>query len=125
MNYSRRTIIKSGVLAAGAAAALPARSYGRILGSNEKVRAAVIGLNGRGQSHIQGLKENVVALCDCDETVLNNRAKDMDVERFVDFRKLLDQKSIDVVSIATPNHTHSLIGINAAAAGVGNALFWP
>ena len=117
MNYSRRTIIKSGVLAAGAAAALPARSYGRILGSNEKVRAAVIGLNGRGQSHIQGLKENVVALCDCDETVLNNRAKDMDVERFVDFRKLLDQKSIDVVSIATPNHTHSLIGINAAAAG--------
>ena len=69
------------------AAALPARSYGRILGSNEKVRAAVIGLNGRGQSHIQGLKENVVALCDCDETVLNNRAKDMDVERFVDFRK--------------------------------------
>lgn len=117
MNYSRRTIIKSGVLAAGTAAAIPALSYGRIMGSNDKIRAAVIGLNGRGQSHMQGFKKNVVALCDCDEGILNKRAKDLDVETYVDFRKLLDQKSIDIVSIATPNHTHSLIGIAAAAAG--------
>ena len=117
MNYSRRTIIKSGALVAGTAAALPALSYGRVIGSNEKLRAAVVGLNGRGQSHMQGFKENLVALCDCDEDILNKRAKDLDVETYVDFRKLLDQDSIDIVSIATPNHTHSLIGIAAAAAG--------
>ena len=62
MNYSRRTIIKSGVLAAGTTAAIPALSYGRIIGSNEKIRAAVIGLNGRGGSHMQGFKKNMVAL---------------------------------------------------------------
>ena len=117
MNHSRRTIIKSGVLAVGTATALPALSYGRVLGSNEKIRAAVVGLNGRGRSHMDGFKDNLVALCDCDEKILKQRAKDRDVETFVDYRKLLDQESIDVVSIATPNHTHSLIGIAAAAAG--------
>ena len=97
--------------------AAPALSYARIRGSNEQIRAAVIGLNGRGQDHMRGLKDQLVAVCDCDESLLNNRSKDLDVKRFVDFRKLLEQKDIDVVSIATPNHTHSLIGIKATEAG--------
>ncbi len=116
MKISRRLFVKSTAVAATAISA-PALSYGRIMGTNDKIRCAVIGLNGRGGNHISGLKENVVALCDCDEKVLNNKVKEMDVERFVDYRKLLDSKSIDAVSIATPNHTHSLIGISAAQAG--------
>ena len=63
------------------------------------------------------LEENVVALCDCDESVLKKRAKDKDVELYSDYRKLLDNKNIDAVSIATPNHQHSIMGIRAVMAG--------
>lgn len=117
MKYSRRTILKSGLVASGAVIAAPAISYARIKGTNEKTRVAVIGLNGRGQSHMQGFKNQLVAACDCDEDILNQRTKNLDVERFVDFRKLLERQDIDAVAIATPNHTHSLIGVLAAQAG--------
>ena len=73
MKYSRRTILKSGLFASGAAIAAPAISYARIKGTNEKTRVAVIGLNGRGQSHMQGFKNQLVAACDCDEDILNQR----------------------------------------------------
>ena len=114
----RRQFLKtSSTAAAFTALSLSARSYGRVRGANEKVRCAVIGLNSRGRNHIQGLGGNVVAYCDCDEKILNSRAKGKDVQKFVDYRKLLEDKNIDAVSIATPNHTHSLIGIQAADAG--------
>ena len=114
----RRQFLKtSSTAAALSAISMPALSYGRVLGSNEIVRCAVIGLNSRGRDHIRGLGKNVVAYCDCDEKVLNKRAEGKDVQKFVDYRKLLEDKSIDAVSIATPNHTHSLIGIQAADAG--------
>lgn len=112
----RRTFLRSTV-AAGAAISLPALSYGRVLGTNDKIRCAVIGLNGRGKNHIQGLGENVVAYCDCDENILGKRAEGIDVAKFVDYRKLLEQKDIDAVSIATPNHQHSIMGIRAVMAG--------
>lgn len=112
----RRSFLKS-TFAAGAAISLPAISYGRVIGTNDKIRCAVIGLNGRGKNHIKGLGKNVVAYCDCDETILNQRAKGIDVAKFVDYRKLLEQKDIDAVSIATPNHQHSIMGIRAAMAG--------
>ena len=92
-------------------------------GANSQIRVAVIGLKGRGVSHMSGLAKHVVALCDCDEAILDERANEFEkehgrkVERFVDYRKLLERNDIDVVSIATPNHTHSLIGIHAAQAG--------
>ena len=116
MSFNRRTLLQS-TLAAGAAISMPAVSYGRIMGTHSKIRCAVIGLNGRGKNHISGLKENVVAYCDCDEKVLNQRAKDKDVKTFTDYRKLLENKDIDAVSIATPNHLHSIIGIAAVMAG--------
>ena len=87
------------------------------MGSNEKIRCGVIGLNGRGKSHIGGLGDNVVAFCDCDESILNQRANGKDVETYTDYRKLLDNKNIDAVSIATPNHQHSIMGIRAVMAG--------
>ena len=66
---------------------------------------------------MNGLKEHLVALCDCDENVLNKSATDKDVQKFIDYRKLLEDKNIDVVSIATPNHQHSIMGIRAVMAG--------
>ena len=68
MNLSRRGFIKSSVVA-GTALALPAVSYGRVMGTNERIRAAVVGLHGRGGDHYNGLKDNVVALCDVATTV--------------------------------------------------------
>ncbi len=90
---------------------------------NSQIRVAVIGLHGRGRSHIGGLAPHVVALCDCDGAILSERAKEFEakygrkVEQVVDYRKLLERSDIDAVAIATPNHTHSLIGIAAAQAG--------
>ncbi len=116
MTFQRRDFLKTAV-AAGTAIALPAAAYGRILGANAKVNCAVIGVRSRGLDHIAGLKENVVALCDCDEALLNQQAEGKEVERYQDYRKLLDNPSIDAVSIATPNHSHALIGISALMAG--------
>jgi len=90
---------------------------------NSKIRIAVIGVHGRGRSHISGFAPHVVALCDCDESVLAERAQQFEsrygrkVDQVADFRKLLERDDIDAVAIATPNHTHSLIGISAAQAG--------
>jgi predicted dehydrogenase len=95
---------------------------------NERLRVAVVGLNGRGQSHLgafAGRKDcEVVAVCDPDEFVLQTRGVDV-IEKatqkkptpYADIRKLLDDKSIDIVTIATPNHWHSLAAIWAIQAG--------
>jgi predicted dehydrogenase len=98
----------------------------RAQGANEELRVAVIGLNGRGGSHIDGILSakgaRLVALCDCDSKVLA-RAKDkvekkgVKVATYGDYRKLCEAKDIDAVCIATPNHTHCLIAITAAANG--------
>jgi len=99
------------------------RAKGAAGDANSQVRVAVIGLNGRGTSHIAGLASHVVVLCDCDKAILARRAKEFEaqhgrkVEQVVDYRKLLERNDIDAVSIATPNHTHAIIGIEAAQAG--------
>ena len=114
---SRRSFLKTGALASTAAFTLTARSYGRVVGANEKLRVGVIGLNGRGKNHMSGLSAYLAAACDCDESVLQKTTKGKDIARYQDFRKLVEQKDIDAVSIATPNHTHSMIGIVAAMNG--------
>jgi predicted dehydrogenase len=88
------------------------------------IRVAQIGFHGQGNSHISALTKNkvLVALCDVDERVLNDKAEELKsdgvkVDKYTDFRKLLERKDIDAVSIATPNHTHALITVLAAQAG--------
>jgi len=99
----------------------------QVRGANEDIRVAVVGVNGRGGSHISefgGMKGvRLVALCDVDRKVLDNEAAAVEkkygrkVETYVDIRKLLENKDIDVISIATPNHWHSLGTIWACQAG--------
>jgi predicted dehydrogenase len=94
---------------------------------NGTIRVAVVGVKGQGNSHIRqyGAMANVelAALCDVDESVLNQRLGEVEKAKgkrpaaFTDFRKLLEDKTIDAVSIATPNHWHSLMGIWACQAG--------
>jgi len=122
-NLSRRRFLKSSAGVAAATVVGSGLARAATPGPNEQIRVAVIGLKSRGGSHISGFKNNIVALCDCDEEILGDRASRYErgasgkVDRYVDFRKVLDRDDIDAVSIATPNHTHSLIGILAAQSG--------
>jgi predicted dehydrogenase len=87
---------------------------------------AVIGLNGRGQTHIHEFSNmkgvRITALCDVDKHVLQNRADKLkksgaELETFTDIRKLLESKHVDAISIATPNHWHALAAIWGIQAG--------
>ncbi|HMP81040.1 MAG TPA: Gfo/Idh/MocA family oxidoreductase, partial [Pirellulaceae bacterium] len=112
----RRTFLTATV-ASLTALGTSAKSYARILGSHNRIRLAVIGLNGRGKDHIAGLASHIVALCDCDRMVLEAEANRRGLLALVDYREVLDRNDIDGVTIATPNHTHALIGIAALLAG--------
>jgi len=94
---------------------------------NDKVRVACVGLRGRGKDHINGYTKlqnaELVALCDVDESVLNKSASKVEEltkkrpATYSDLRKLLEDKSIDAISIATPNHSHTLQTIWSCQAG--------
>jgi predicted dehydrogenase len=123
MSATRRTFIKTSALAA-AGVVLPTRAWSRVIGANADVRVAVIGLNGRGKNHLSSLSRiagvRVVALCDPDRAVLEAtkaNMKDPNVKTYVDLRELYASPDIDAVTIATPNHWHSLAGIWAMQAG--------
>jgi predicted dehydrogenase len=99
----------------------------RVFGASDRVRVAVVGLHGQGWAHVEEychMKDvELAAFCDVDENVLDKRlgeAEKMGIKtpaRFVDLRKLLEDKSIDAISIATPNHWHSLQAIWGCQAG--------
>ena len=119
----RRTFLKSSALIA-AGAALPARSWGQVMGSNADLRVGVIGLNGRGRNHLSSLEKipgvRVVALCDPDSAVLAKvkaATNGGNVKTYADMREMFASDDIDAVTIATPNHWHSLAGIWAMQAG--------
>lgn len=94
---------------------------------NGTIRVAVIGVKGQGNSHIRQYNNmanvEIAALCDVDESVLNQRLGEIEKVKgkkpaaFTDIRKLLEDKNIDAISVATPNHWHSLMGIWACQAG--------
>ena len=121
IDIDRRDFLKTG---AAAVAAFQAKN---VLGANDRVRIATIGLRGRGNDHIKSIHATpnveLVAVCDIDENVITERLGSIEKlgmpkpQVFGDVRKLLEDKSIDAVSIATPNHWHSLITIWAAQAG--------
>jgi len=99
----------------------------RVSGANDRVRLAVAGIRGQGFSHVAGFSQQpnveVAAICDVDESVIAQRLRDMEKlglrkpQIHIDYRKLLEDKSIDAISIATQNHWHSLMGIWACQAG--------
>lgn len=99
-------------------------------GANDRIRIAVLGVNGRGQNHIEEIMKiakdynvELAALCDPDMDVLQKRAENVkskygkNVRIEQDFRKVYDDKEIDAVTLATPNHWHALQTIWACQAG--------
>jgi len=124
---NRREFIKETAGATAIAMAAPTFLPGSAKGANDKIRVAVLGVNGRGRNHIRGYMnlENVevVTLCDPDKKVLEKRAKgfkeeyNKKIKLVQDLRKVYDDKNIDAVSIATCNHWHALATIWACQAG--------
>ena len=121
-NFSRRDFIKTAVLGT-AGFSFSAASYAKIVGANSDIRVAVIGFNSRGAGHIATLKGikgvRLVALCDVDKQNARRHAEGTGRGRhgLRDMRKLFENKDIDAVSIATPNHWHALATIWACQAG--------
>ena len=110
----------------GGQAVVPTPTTIKPRGANEDIRVAVVGFNGRGQDHIGGYNKlkgvRLVALCDVDSKVLGRavqaqKDKNKPVTGYTDIRKLLEDPDIDAISIATPNHWHSLAAIWAVQAG--------
>src|SRR5207249_7626759 len=125
---SRRDFLKiTGASVAGTALSVPASAYAGIVGANDRVRVAICGVRGRGHDHIRGFSRvpgtELAALCDVDENILNQRLNDVQKmglpkpKSYVDVRKLLEDKEIDAMSIATTNHWHSLMAIWGCQAG--------
>ena len=126
----RRSFIKRTTLG-GAGILLMAGSgrvdiHARPLGANGDIRIAVAGLNSRGFylaekfAALPGVR--LVALCDPDEEILQRQALSLEerfgkLARYKDIRKLLEQKDIDALAIATPNHWHALMAIWAVQSG--------
>ena len=121
MSVSRRHFLATTASVAAATSLLSSRRT--FAAESADIRIATIGVRGRGQSHLDGLSRNIVAICDVDEDILHERADKFaekhgrKVELFTDYRKLLERQDIDAVTIATPNHTHALLAVAAAQAG--------
>ena len=113
---------------AGAAIASAAKSYAQILGANERVNFATIGLNGRGKAHLSALNSNqavarMAYCCDVDAKVLASFSADAGKQlgyvpiAEADFRKALESKDVDAISIATPDHWHAPMAVLGLKAG--------
>jgi predicted dehydrogenase len=128
-HLSRRQFLENSMFATAAAALAgkTSRAFAADEQSGEKLRVAVVGVNGRGGSHISGFGDRkdceIAAIVDADEVVGNRKADDIEKrfgkrpEVYLDMRKCFEDKSIHIVSIATPNHWHALSAIWAIQAG--------
>jgi predicted dehydrogenase len=126
---SRRQFIDTlAVGAAGLAVGSTAKSYAQILGSNDRVNFAVIGLNSRAYAHLSALKANketaqITYVCDVESDILKKFAGNVQKEMGYapatekDFRNVLQQKNVDAITIATPDHWHAPMAIAALQAG--------
>ena len=119
---NRREFVKTSAVATSAPFVLPGRDS-----RTDTVRVGVVGLRGRGRDHLTGFQAlpgvEVTAICDVDDEVIASVGSDCD-ERgwkrprtFKDMRHLLEDRDLDAVSFATPNHWHALGAIWACQAG--------
>lgn len=118
---NRREALRT--IAGAAAIATAARP---ILGANDRVNLAVVGVGGRGTDHLNEYSQldcHIAAVCDVNQAAqeravaLVKKLKGHEAKSYGDMRKLFEDKSVDAVSIATPNHWHTLAAVWAMQAG--------
>jgi len=134
MSTSRRKFIRqtaATLAGAGLVTALPQQAVAgrqRRVAANDKINFGLIGCKGMGWTNLKAQLSNVpetqcIALADVDQSVLDERAQDVEKlggrrpELYKDYRRLLENKDLDAVIIATPDHWHCLIACDALAAG--------
>jgi predicted dehydrogenase len=119
---TRRDFV-AGSVAAGAALAIP---LAKVRGANDDIRVAVVGIRGRGGGLIGEFRDlegvRVVAICDVDRSALDKRVKEFKdrnekVTAYGDYRRMLEDQSIDIVAVATPDHWHVPIAAASVLAG--------
>src|SRR5262249_51454856 len=124
LRTSRRRFLKQAAFV-GAALSLPATSWARVLGANERLRIVSVGCGGKGWSDLTATAASphveVVALCDIDESKahLGQAAeKYPQARKFTDWRRLFDeQKGFDAVIVSTPDHMHAPVSLPAMQLG--------
>src|SRR5262245_1209835 len=124
---SRRRFIQSMAATAGAAYLMPAASWARVRGSADRLVFGIIGTGGQGSHHVRDLvgrgeRDNVVVkkVCDVYRRRLNKNIstiKGDEKSGTMEYREVLDDKDINAVVIATPDHWHTKIAIEAMEAG--------
>ena len=121
-SLTRRDFIKRTSIAAGTAA-LAFPYVGNVLGANERINVACIGVGGKGDSDSNDAGRcggNIVAICDVDTNTLDHKTKQFPkAKRFQDYRKMLDEmgKDIDAVTVSTPDHNHGAAALRAMNMG--------
>ena len=124
--FTRRQFLRRTTVAASAAAfSFP--FVGRVLGANDRINVACIGVGGKGDSDstaAAGCGGNIIAICDVDQTSLDKKAKQSgdqfkNARQFQDYRKMLDKmgKDIDAVTVSTPDHNHGVAAIRSMKMG--------
>lgn len=123
MNPLTRRQFLSRTSAATGTAILAFPYVGRVLGANDQINVACIGVGGKGDSDSSDAGRcggNILAICDVDKNTLDKKAKQFPkAKKFTDFRNLLDEvgKDIDAVTVSTPDHTHGVAAIRAMKMG--------
>ncbi len=133
--WSRRDFLKTTIQFAGAATIAPVAAWAaaateevsKRVGPNDRLHVAVMGVHGQGRSHVRQLLRQddveITAICDPDPTVGEKAVKTVEEKTGKkpafekDIRKVLEDKSLNAITIATPNHWHSLAAIWAVQAG--------
>jgi predicted dehydrogenase len=125
---SRREFLRDGTAGtAGIAVGLNASSYARILGANDRVNFAIVGLHGRGQAHLECIRQTtnaaVTHICDVDArefarfAAATEKAFGQAPARHRDVRRLLESKDVDAITIATPEHWHAPMALMGLQSG--------
>ena len=126
---TRRRFLQTSAAAGGSFMIMGTKASGKAVGANERLRIGVVGANGRGGSHIGGWMSQsnveVAYIVDPDDKVRERRVGDIvrkndgayTPKAIKDVREALDDPNLDAISVATPNHWHSLMTIWGAQAG--------
>ncbi len=131
MDKSRRDFLKKTSVVAGGITiggmGLSAKSYARVIGSNDRINFGIAGIHSRGMQNLKAAFASpntaIAYICDVDSRVIENTNKELQemgagkAQAFVDFREMMEQKDLDVVTIATPEHWHAPMAIMGAQAG--------